>query len=108
MRKIISIVVVFTFVCPAIAFAGEYLLVKGEGVELCEAYKKDLATLKIPDAMMCEIWMWGNPKYEFSKEFKRLVWKKLDLKKKRNRELYRSYLNGSSDFLVQEKQDNIQ
>ena len=96
MKKIISTIVFFIFVFPAFVSAGEYLLEKGKGVEICEAYKKDMETLKIPDSLMCQIWMWGDSKYEFSKDFKRLVWKKLDLKKKKNRELYRQYLNYTS------------
>lgn len=90
------ILVLILVLLPNAALAGEYDLVKGKGVEICEAYKKDLESLNIPDSMMCQIWMWGNSKYEFSKDFKRIIWKKLDLKKKKNRELYRHYLNYSS------------
>lgn len=97
MRKIfIATTITFVFVFSSLVSAGEYVMEKGKGVELCEVYKKELETLKIPDSLMCQIWMWGDSKYEFSKDFKRLIWKKLDLKKKKNRELYRQYLNYTS------------
>lgn len=75
---------------------AEYVLKKGQGVEMCEAYKKELETLKIPDAYMCQIWMWGGLDYKFSDDFTRLIWKKLDLKQKKNRELFRRFLNYTS------------
>lgn len=86
---------------------AEYVIKKGHGVEMCEVYKKDLERLKIPDAMMCQIWMWDDPDYKFSDDFKRFIWKRVDLKK--NRKLFRNFLiyTGSSlynnDRLVDEE-----
>lgn len=42
MKKYFVSIVVFIFLLPVYVLAGEYVLVKGEGTEVCEAYKKNL------------------------------------------------------------------
>ncbi|HEX20383.1 MAG TPA: hypothetical protein ENG78_06160 [Acidiferrobacteraceae bacterium] len=65
---------------PAIIYAGEYVLMKGRGVEVCEIYKKNLNSFG--HIMACERKI--NPKFA---DLKKPIWKKLDLWE--NRELLR-------------------
>ena len=46
MKKYFVSIVVFIFLLPVYVLAGEYVLVKGEGTEVCEAYKKNLNLFK--------------------------------------------------------------
>lgn len=59
------------FACPA--HAGRYELVKGKGVEVCEAYGKNLNSFTSPVPMTCERQI--NPEM---KDFKKPEWKELD------------------------------
>lgn len=55
------------------AFAGRYELVKGKGVEVCEAYGKNLNSFKPSIPMICERQI--NPE---ANDFRRPEWKELD------------------------------
>ena len=60
-------------VVPA-AFSGEYVLVQGKGVDVCEAYEENLNSFKdLPYEMVCDRLL--NPKL---KGLKKPVWKQLD------------------------------
>lgn len=80
-RKMILVLILFLL--PVSVFAGEYVLVKGKGVEVCEAYKKNLESFNEPEPMVCERKI--NPEF---KDFEKPVWEKIDLEK--NRELFRA------------------
>ena len=46
MKKYFISIAVFIFLFPSYVLAGEYVLVKGEGIEVCEAYKNNLNSFK--------------------------------------------------------------
>lgn len=46
MTKCFISIVVFIVLFPSYVLAGEYVLVKGEGIEVCEAYKNNLNSFK--------------------------------------------------------------
>jgi len=46
MKKYFVSIVVFIFLLPVYVLAGEYVLVKGEGIEVCEAYRNNLNSFK--------------------------------------------------------------
>ncbi|MDI6728499.1 MAG: hypothetical protein QMD44_06180 [Thermodesulfovibrionales bacterium] len=81
-RRIFLILVVILFLLPAIGWAGEYVLVKGKGVEVCEEYGKNLNSFYLPHlyVMACERKI--NPEFT---EFKWPEWEEIDLWE--NREL---------------------
>jgi hypothetical protein len=64
------------FIFPVAAFADELVLVKGKGVEVCEAYKKNLNSFDLHNkyVMACERKI--NPEFA---EFKTPEWGKMDL-----------------------------
>src|SRR3989344_7316012 len=65
------------------AHAGRYELIKGKGVEVCEAYKKNLESFSDPyPVMACERKI--NPEF---KDFEKPNWEKVDLEQ--HRELFR-------------------
>lgn len=76
-KNIISILVACIIVFPALVFAGEYILEKGNGVDVCEAYGKNLNSFNLHSqyVMACERKV--NPKYT---KFKKPEWKKLELR----------------------------
>lgn len=80
MKIIILILVGFIFVFPSLVFAGEYMLEKGKGVEVCEAYGKNLNSFPLHNkyTMACERKV--NPKFT---KFKKPEWKELDIWKNR-------------------------
>ncbi len=69
MRRLFLIFVLLLF--PSISFAGQYELVKGKGVEVCEAYGKNLNSFGY--VMACERDI--NPEF---KEFSKPEWKEID------------------------------
>jgi hypothetical protein len=69
-----------------VALAGSYELVKGKGIEVCEAYKKNLESFNDSQPMACERKI--NPAF---KDFEKPVWQNVDLGQ--NRELFRRLLS---------------
>lgn len=65
--------------------AGEYDLIKGQGVEVCEAYKKNLESFNEPKPMQCDRKI--NPEFT---DFGEPLWEKVDLEQ--HRELFRRVL----------------
>ena len=56
-----TILVIFAVVSET-ALAGRYEIVKGKGVEVCEAYKRNLESLNEPRPMICERVCWSKRK----------------------------------------------
>ncbi|MBU2591192.1 MAG: hypothetical protein KKC21_04140 [Nitrospinae bacterium] len=52
LKKITAITFVCLFIFPTLTFADELILVKGKGVEVCEAYHKELQGMSLQD-MVC-------------------------------------------------------
>jgi|GEM_PF-2196068 len=84
-KSIIVMMISLILVLPALVIAGEYVLVKGKGVAVCEEYKKNLESFNDPQPMMCERKI--NPDF---KDFEKPVWEKVDLEK--HQELFRRLL----------------
>jgi len=100
MRKMILILVLVLFLLPVAALADELVLVKGKGVEVCEAYHKELQGMSLQD-MVCgtesdfitlyddvhvNIPLCCEEKISNStQDFKRPKWERLDLRE--NKEL---------------------
>ncbi len=78
MKKYFVLIVVFIFLLPLYVLAGEYVFVKGEGAEVCEAYKKNLNSFNPHNeyAMACERKV--NPQFS---DFQKPEWQKMDLRK---------------------------
>ena len=73
--KIKLIILLFVFLKPACAVnAVVYEIVKGKGVDVCEAYKKNLESFGEKEPMICERKI--NPEM---KEFSKPKWKKVNL-----------------------------
>lgn len=74
--RLLSFALLFVSVAPALA--GEYKLIKGQGVEVCEAYKKNLDRyVALPRFLAC-----GGRFYQFNKEgITEPNWKQLDFRK---------------------------
>jgi hypothetical protein len=70
MKKMILVLLLVLF--PAVVFAGEYVLVKGKGVEVCEAYGKNLNSFK--PAPLMEHARKINPEF---KDFTKPTWEKM-------------------------------
>jgi len=77
MKKYFVSIVAFIFLLPAYVLAGEYVLVKGEGTEVCEAYKKNLNSFDLHNeyVMACERKL--SPQFT---DFKKPEWRKMDLR----------------------------
>jgi len=60
-------------VLVGMAHAGRYELVKGKGVEVCEAYKKNLNSFKPSEPMRCDRLV--NPEF---KDFQKPKWERID------------------------------
>lgn len=75
MKKIILIVLISVFISQ-VCFAGEYVLVKGKGCEVCEAYGKNLNSFNPGNLynMACERKI--NPKFT---DLKKPEWEEMDL-----------------------------
>lgn len=76
MKNIMILLVLFLLFIPSLSAAGEYALIKGEGVEVCEAYRDSLNSFN-PDneyIMACERKI--NPEHT---DFKKPEWKEIDL-----------------------------
>jgi hypothetical protein len=90
-QKFLSFFFTFVFVGTSFTFseaaqAGHYELIKGKGVEVCEAYKKNLESFSGPyPVMACERKI--NPAFT---DFEAPNWEKVDLEK--HRELFRRVL----------------
>ncbi len=69
---IISAALPFAFTISA-AHAGQYVLEKGKGVEVCEAYKKNLESFKLDYPMACERKI--NPEF---KDFEKPEWEVIE------------------------------
>lgn len=78
------LVLLFFWLSPS--HAGRYDLVKGKGVDVCEAYKKNLESFDSRVPMVCE--RLTNPKF---KDFEKPIWQKADVRGK-DRELLRRVL----------------
>ena len=76
MKKYYVSIIIFILLLPVYVCAGEYVLVKGKGVEVCEAYKKNLNSFNLhyEYVMACERKI--NPKFT---DFKKPEWKEIDL-----------------------------
>jgi len=88
MRKYYASIVVFIFLLPVYVLAGEYVLVKGEGIEVCEAYGENLNSFNLHSeyTMACEREI--NPKFT---DFKKPEWEELNIWE--NRELLKKVEN---------------
>jgi len=77
MKKYFVSIVAFIFLLPAYVLAGEYVLVKGEGTEVCEAYQKNLNSFDLHNeyVMACERKL--SPQFT---DFKKPEWRKMDLR----------------------------
>jgi len=75
MRRIFITLVLLIFIFPVLAFAGEYVLIKGKGVEVCEVYGKNLNSLKLKVPMKRErkfnpeFTDFGQPEWEGGETF---------------------------------------
>ena len=69
-------IVVFIFLLPVYALAGEYVLVKGEGIEVCEAYKKNLNSFNLHNEYVMACGRRLNPQFT---DFQKPEWRELDL-----------------------------
>lgn len=56
-----------------VAYAGRYEIVKGKGVDVCEAYRKNLNSFNLHEPMICERQI--SPEM---KDFQKPEWKELD------------------------------
>ena len=76
MKKSFVSIVVFILLLPGYVLAGEYVLVKGEGAEVCEVYKKNLNSFNLHNkyVMACERKL--NPKFT---DFQKPEWQKMDM-----------------------------
>jgi hypothetical protein len=76
MKIKLLLIVVFLFL-SSISWAGEYMLEKGKGVEVCEAYSKNLNSFNLHSqyVMACERKI--NPIFA---DFKKPEWEKLELR----------------------------
>ncbi len=74
MKKILFILVLIFL--SSVCFAGEYELVKGKGVDVCEAYRNNLNSFNLYNVfnMACERKI--NPKFT---DFQKPEWQELDL-----------------------------
>lgn len=81
MKKYLLSIVVFIFLLPAYVSAGEYVLVKGEETEMCEAYKKNVNSFNLHNeyVMACERKL--NPQFT---DFHKPQWQQLDLWRNRD------------------------
>lgn len=70
------------------AHAGRYEIVKGKGVEVCEAYKKNLESFNDPLPMVCERKI--NPAFS---EFEKPVWQSVNVGQGEGRVLLHRILN---------------
>jgi hypothetical protein len=68
----IGVAVAFAFL-PSLALAGRYELVKGQGVEVCEAYEKNLNSFKPTVPMVCHRPI--SPKFG---DFQKPTWDRLN------------------------------
>lgn len=77
MKKYFVSIVAFIFLLPVYILAGEYVLVKGEGTEVCEAYKRNLNSFNLYNEyiMACERKL--NPQFT---DFQKPEWRKMDLR----------------------------
>ena len=73
---------------PSLAFAGRYELVKGKGVEVCEAYKRNLESFHSAYPMICARKV--NPEIN---GFEKPVWKDVDTERDGGRTLLNRVLN---------------
>lgn len=76
MKRIIFIILFAVFIClTGNVFAGEYKLVVGDRIDVCEAYEKNLNSFKeLSHAMVCERLVDTN-----LKEFDKPRWRKLNI-----------------------------
>ena len=79
-RSALFISLIVITITANLSFAGRYELIEGKGVEVCEAYGKNLNSFGRPTPMACE-----REIYSTSKGFKKPEWTKLDVWE--NREL---------------------
>lgn len=77
-KYFVTIVALIVFLLPVYVLAGEYVLVKAEGIEVCEAYKRNLNSFNVHNqyVMACERKL--NPQFT---DFKKPEWRKMDLRK---------------------------
>jgi len=78
MKKYFASILVFIFLLPVYVLAGEYVLVKGEGTEVCEAYKTNLNSFNLHNeySMACV----RDVISKFT-DFQKPEWQKMDLRK---------------------------
>ncbi len=82
MKKMVLVLILFLF--PAAVFAGEYVLIKGKGVEVCEEYGKNLNSLNPPlFRTMYERKL--NPEF---KDFSKPEWEKLYYEHRESEKLF--------------------
>lgn len=78
MKKYLVSIVVFIFMLPVYVLAGEYVLIKGEGTEVCEAYKKNLNSFNLPHEYVMACGRRLNPQFT---DFQKPECEKMDLRK---------------------------
>lgn len=77
-----NVVAATTVAFTCVAHAGRYEPIKGKGIEVCEAYKKNLESFQDSEPMACERKI--NPEF---KDFSKPIWENVDLEQ--HRELFR-------------------
>ncbi len=77
MKKYFVSLIAFVFLLPIYVLAGEYVLVKGEGTEVCEAYKTNLNSFNLHNEYSMACVRDVIPKFDFQKP----EWQKMDLRK---------------------------
>lgn len=89
------VLVLVLLLLPAVSFADELVLVKGKGVEVCEAHLKNLQSLTLNE-MVCQ----RDESYPEANGITRPKWERLELKE--NKELTRKiekFLEGGDQFV---------
>lgn len=92
-RKYLPIIFVAAIVLTNAAYAGRYELIKGKGVEVCDAYAKNLNSFNPSEPMLCE-----RPVNPRLKDFAKPMWEELTLDQVAtlNVEIGDQYLSGVS------------
>jgi hypothetical protein len=83
---VVHLVSTVMLLMPLSSISGEYALIKGKEVDVCEAYKKNLESFDDSKPMACERKI--NSAF---KDFEKPVWQKVDLEQ--HRELFRRLLS---------------
>src|SRR5207244_2656660 len=74
MKKAVAYFFLLAQLIPGTVFAGDYKMVLGKGIEVCEAYLKNLNSFPKAPPMVCE-----RPLNPELKDFQKPEWKALDV-----------------------------